>query len=232
MLPRSRLYTLFKAHGPVHSVVCWHLLVAPHIASPYERLLQMAQTKVAAFAVSFETTHGQAHTIAVRYSIPVLLPYRCLLWHLSALKQLTCYLLFRANCFKYSACGLFREKCREFCPLPLCSLFCSASYCGVRCSGLFAPSASWHSPPSVSGRFCSDRFVLQYGWLCHRDCASQRENCHLERVQWHHALRRHLPLQANKRKRLSGSHCFDIHLAQSGRARLRRCQHPAMACDR
>lgn len=66
LLPRSRLYTLFKANGPIHSVVCWHLLVAPHISSPYERQFHMPHVRTAAFAVSFETTHGQAHTIAVR----------------------------------------------------------------------------------------------------------------------------------------------------------------------
>ena len=69
LLPRSRLYALHKAHGPVHSVVCWHLLVAPHIASPPERPLLLAQVRSATFAVSFETTHGQAHTIAVRFVV-------------------------------------------------------------------------------------------------------------------------------------------------------------------
>ena len=69
LLPRSRLYALHKAHGPIHSVVCWHLLVAPHIASPPERPPLLAQARSATFAVSFETTHGQAHTIAVRFDV-------------------------------------------------------------------------------------------------------------------------------------------------------------------
>ena len=119
MLPRARLYTLFKAHGPVHSVVCWHLLVAPHIASPLERMSQAAQARAVAFAVSFETTNGQTHTIAVRFSLFPSRPSFIPVGRSYQPQQFARSLLLRAPRVASAALGRRRHECRE-CPHPLC----------------------------------------------------------------------------------------------------------------
>ena len=176
MLPRARLYTLFKAHGPVHSVVCWHLLVTPHIASPLERMSQAAQARAVAFAVSFETTNGQTHTIAVRFSLCLSHPS---------------FMLWAAHINRDSLSVASSSEPRVSPPLPLDAadtnvvsariLFVSTPYFVALCAGIAAPPAPWHALPSVSSRCCSDRrFVLQLRWHSYRDFAPQWKYCRLE----------------------------------------------------